>query len=203
MAKKKHSAPPGLDYDPITGSCENVSFGIVQTEGKAGNSRSAEGTAFRRLYPVLRPDNRQTPWEQPTCFKHDVLLPPGAADDYWDAQRLMRAYDEQGFNLKDLVVIITLRFPEVEAQPPALRLHEAWETARQFTLERLVRQYGVPAVCVLHVPARAARPGCPHVHVLVAARKLLSSGYGMFAKPLASEEGRDIVDREWEAWRQR
>lgn len=200
MATKKYSAPPRLDYDPITGVHQNLSFGVVQSGNAANGINSAEGTAFRRLFPILKPDDPSLPWDRPTCFKHDVLLPSGASDEYWEAQALTRAYDQQGFSLTDLVVVITLRFPEVEASPPLLRLHEAWETARQFTLERLVRQFGVAAICILHVPARAARPGAPHVHVLVPARELLPSGFGMFAKPLASDDGRQILDEQWSSW---
>lgn len=201
MATKKHKAPPGLDYAPISGETENLSFGVIQAAGGDGETNTAEGAIFRRLYPILRPDDPALPWTQPTCFRHDVILPDGASDELWSPQCLARAYDEQGFSLKDLVVIVTLRFPEVEAKPPIMKLHEAWEMARGFTLERIVRAHGVAAVCTMHVPARAARPGAPHCHVLSPARELLPSGYGKFARPFASDEGREIMDREWAAWR--
>lgn len=200
MATKKHNAPPGLDYSPITGVEDDVSFGVIQAEpGRAENT--AEVAVFRRLYPVLKPVDATLPWDQPSCFRHEVLLPAGASDELWDAQRLARAYDDQGFSLKDLVVIVTLRFPEAETVPQTMKLHEAWERAREFTQKRLVAVYGVAAICVMHVPARAARFGAPHVHVLLPARELLPSGFGKFARPLASDEGREIMDREWAAWR--
>lgn len=202
MATKKHKAPPGLDYAPITGTREDLSFGIIQAAPGEKQTNTAEGAIFRRLYPILKPEDSALPWLRPTCFRHDVLLPAGASDEWYDAQRLARAYDEQGFSLKDLVVIVTLRFPEVEALPQELKLHEAWEMARAFTLERLVRVHRVAAVCVMHVPARAARPGAPHVHVLALAREVLPSGFGKFARPLAADEGRDVLDQEWAAWRE-
>lgn len=198
MATKKHNAPPGLDYSPITGVQDDLGFGIIQADPKCKETYTAVGAVFRRLYPVLKPDDATLPWEQPSCFRHEVLLPAG---ELWDAQRLARVYDDQGFSLKDLVVIVTLRFPEAEAVPQTMKLHEAWELARQFTRKRLVAVYGVAAICVMHVPARAARPGAPHVHVLMPARELLPSGFGRFARPLASDDGREIMDREWAAWR--
>jgi hypothetical protein len=201
VATKKHKAPPGLDYAPITGPTSTLGFGIVQATN--GDENSATSAVFRRLYPVLRPDHPNAPWLQPTCFRHDVLLPPGASDELWCARRLTQAYDEQGFSLKDLVVVVTLRFPEVELRPQVMRLHEAWEMARSFAIDRLVRIYGTAAICIMHVPARAARPGPPHVHILVPARELLPSGFGKFARPLATDEGREIMDIEWEAWRTR
>lgn len=201
MGAKKHKAPPGLDYAPLTGTRGDLSFGVIQAASGDQEQSTLERALFRRMYPVMRPDDSALPWAQPTCFRHEVLLPRGASDELWNAQRLARAYDEQGFSLKDLAVIVTLRFGEVEALPQTLKLHEAWQIARAFTAERIVTVYRVAAVCILHVPARAARPGAPHVHVLVPARELLPSGFGKFARPLASDEGREIMDREWAAWR--
>ena len=81
------------------------------------------------------------------------------------------------------------------------RLHEAWELARGFAMKSLVEERGLAVVQVLHVPARAARPGPAHVHLLAPARALLPSGFGHFARPLASDEGRALMDAEWAAWR--
>ncbi|MXP29642.1 hypothetical protein GRI58_12530 [Porphyrobacter algicida] len=52
----------------------------------------------------------------------------------------------------------------------------------------------------MHVPSRAARPGAPHVHLLLPAREILATGFGKFARPLASDEGRVLLDKEWAAW---
>ncbi len=199
---KKHAAPPGLDYSPVTGAIDDLSFGVIRVEPGARSTNTAEGAIFRRLFPVLKPDDCRQPWREPTCFRYDVLLPSGASDDWRDAQRLARAYDEQGFSLIDLIVTITLRFPEVEVFPQVIKLHEAWEMARAFTLERLVKVHNVAAVCVMHIPARAARPGPPHVHLLIPAREVLVTGFGKFARPLATDEGRVLLDTEWAVWRE-
>ncbi|MXP29643.1 hypothetical protein GRI58_12535 [Porphyrobacter algicida] len=117
-AIKKHSAPPGLDYAPVVGKTKNLSFGVIQANPGDECIATAEGAVFRRLYPVLKPEDRTAPWREPTCFRRDVLLPPAANDELLDPQRLSRTYDEQGFNIVDLVVAVTLRFPEVEEMPP-------------------------------------------------------------------------------------
>lgn len=202
MAKKMKMPPPGLDYLPVIGATDNLSFGIVQAEPVGGGAQvTAESAVFKRMYPVLRPEDPKAAWINPTCFMHSVQLPPGASDELWSAQRLARAYDEQGYQLRDVIVIVTLRFPEAEVIPPALRLHEAWQTSQDFVRQRIVSEHGVAAISVMHVPARAARPGSPHVHVMVPARELLPSGFGKFARPLGTDEGRAIMDFEWASWR--
>ena len=37
MPVRKHNAPPGLDYDPITGEEQNISYGVVGAD--AGQSQ--------------------------------------------------------------------------------------------------------------------------------------------------------------------
>ena len=202
MAIKKHNTPPGLDYEPLTGAHTNISFGVIQASSNNGETRTASSAIFRRLFSVSRPDDAGN-WSMPTCYRHDVLLPAGAPDAWSDPFTLAKAYDDQGFSLKDLAIIVTLRFPETELVPQAMTLHEAWETARAFTLDQLVRVYHLAAVCVMHVPARAARPGAPHVHILLPARRILPSGFGKFAKPLATDDGREVVDQAWTEWLER
>lgn len=196
-------APPGLDYRPVLGDMDCLSFGVIQADGgAAGAANTAEGAVFKRMFPICKPADPLAPWTRPTCFMWGVLLPPGASDELWDAQLLARTYDQQGFSLRDLVVIVTLRFPEAEMVPAKLRLHEAWQLTQGFVWSRIVLTYNVGAISTLHVPARSGRPGPPHVHVMVPARELLPTGYGQFVRPLATEEGRLIMEREWSAWRQ-
>lgn len=198
---KKHAPPPGLDYAPVSGDDENLSFGVPQADCDGKGPLSLEQFVGKRLFPVQKPKDYSRPWERVTCFKSDVLLPAGASDELWDVQRLCRAYDQQCFEgIRDLAVIVTLRFPEVEAIPQIMRLTEAWEVARGFAMERLVKDRGLAVVAILHVPARAARPGHPHVHLIAPARQLLPSGFGKFARPLATDEGRTLMDAEWQAW---
>ncbi|MXO65962.1 hypothetical protein [Altericroceibacterium endophyticum] len=195
---KKVKAPPGLDYEPVLGEMENLSFGVAQAD--PNNELTAERFLGRRLFPVMKPHDMSLPWPQPTCHKFDVILPPGASDEFWDPQRLVKAYDRQCFNsIRDLVVIVTLRFAQVDVVPQITRLHEVWELGRGFAAN-LVEEHSVAVVVVMHVPARAAKPGFPHLHLMIPARQLLPSGFGKFARPLATDEGRAIVEDAWKTW---
>lgn len=202
------SIPPGLDYRPVCGGDPNLSFGVVQNEPDAKLPTTAEAVVFRRAFPVQRPASHDSEWVNPTCEKIEVLLPPGASDELWDPQALCRAFDRQSFaGLRDVAIVITLRFPEIEA-PASIgegtpRLHECWHLASNFAAERLVKERRLAVIPVLHVPSRAARPGPPHLHLLALARQLLPSGFGQFSQPLASDEGREIVEKEWAEWRAR
>lgn len=197
---KKLKAPPGLDYEPVTGDVEHVSFGVAQADRDM--QLTAEGFIGRRAFPVMKPKDLSLPWLQPTCHKLDVLLPHGASDELWDPQRLGQAYDRQCFSaIRDLVVIVTLRFPNVDVVPQVMRLHEAWELGRGFAAE-LVREHTVAIVAAMHVPARAAKPGLPHIHLMIPARELLPSGFGKFVRPLATDEGRALVEQAWVKWQE-
>lgn len=204
MSKTIRSAPPGLDYYAISGSNKQLSFGVIQAQLPDGvATTTAEKAVFRRLFPVQKPADPALPWDNPTCAKWDVLLPPGASDEYLDPQHLVRSYDRQAFGvIRDLLIIITLRFPEVDASPPMLKLHEAWELSRGFALAKLSMSRRLPVIPVLHVPGRAAKPGAPHVHLMTCARELLPSTFGKFCREIACEEGREILDQEWAEWRQ-
>lgn len=195
MMAKKVKAPPGLDYDPVVGAYPNLSFGVAQ----AGGEHQLTATRFigKRLFPVARPDDLDAAWPTPTCFRVDTLLPAAASSELWDVRRLCEAYDAQGFRgLRDLVVIVTARFPEVDESAAPLTLHYAWEQARSFG-SMLVARYDAPVVQVMHVPARAGRPGDAHVHLMMLARQLLPSGFGKFVRPLLDEDGRERIDEAW------
>jgi hypothetical protein len=195
---KKLKAPPGLDYQPVTGDVEHVSFGVAQSSGDI--TITAEQFIGRRAFPVMKPKDLTLPWPKSTCYKLDVQLPQGASDELWDPQRLAQAYDRQCFSaIRDLVVIVTLRFPEVDQG--RMRLHEAWRLGWGFA-DKLVHDHKVAVVGAMHVPAHAAKPGYPHLHLLIPARQLLPSGFGKFARPLATDEGRAIVEKAWVAWRE-
>lgn len=192
---RKIKAPPGLDYDPVMGAHPNLSFGVARAEGT--NGLNATRFIAKRLFPVSAPKDWSSPWPAPTCYRHDVLLPVGASDDLVTPRRLVEAYDDQSFgDVKDLAIIVTLRFPEVDEPADPIQLHSAWETGRAFGM-KLVRTYGAPTIAIMHVPARAARLGAPHIHLMLLARQLLPSGFGKFVRPLLADDGRDLVDGHW------
>ncbi len=197
---RKVKAPPRLDYAPVLGETENLSFGVIQAD--PDGETTAERTVGRRLFPVLRPETFSARWPTPTCEKVEVLLPRGASDEPWDPQRLAQAYDRQCFgSIRDLVINVTIRFPELDEIPQRLRLHEVWQLICGFAAH-MATEHQVAVVLALHVPARAARPGPAHVHLLIPAR-LLPTGFGKFVQPLASDEGRTIVETAWGLWRTR
>ncbi len=86
---RKVKAPPGLDYDPVMGEVEHVSFGVIQADGDT--PLNAEAVIGRRVFPVMKPKDLSRPWPQPTCHRLDVILPYGASDELSDPQRLAQA----------------------------------------------------------------------------------------------------------------
>lgn len=197
----KRKAPEGLDYVPVPGSNPLLVFGVIRSV-LAGVAMTALLAVFRRLFPVAKPADPERPWPRPTCYRYDVLLPPGASDDYLDPEVLCRAYAAHGFEgIKDLVVIATVRFPDAEMIPPRLKLHEAWELARSFAYQRLTLERKLAVVIVMHVPRRAGQGDlAPHCHIMALARELGPTGFGNFIRPLASDAGRQLMDQEWTAW---
>ena len=203
---KKHSAPPGLDYDPITGDNPNISYGTVLADaGKDKARRTLTDVIFRRFYPTERPDDPQTPWVNPTADRWEVLLPRGAPDALADPHYLAQAYHHgAGDKIQHLATIVSLRFPEADALPmPGLRLHEAWFLATGFG-RRLAAAFEVAAVAVMHVPGRSWGLGHPHVHLILPCRRIQpATQFSTFVKPLIEpEEGRAYVDQAWRAWRE-
>ena len=79
MPVRKHNAPPGLEYDPITGEEQNISYGGVGADaGQSQPRRRLEDVSGRRRYPTDRPAVG-TKWNDPTAERGDVLLPRGGA----------------------------------------------------------------------------------------------------------------------------
>lgn len=201
---KKHSAPPGLDYDPITGANPNLSYGTVGSDaGPKLPRRRLEEVIFRRLFPTERPEINH-PWENPTAEDWDVLLPRGAPNDLRDVQQLCRAYHHKaGEKIQHLATVISIRFPETETVPVGMQLHEAWELSRGFS-RRLSDMLSVAVVPVMHVPARSWGLGVPHVHLIVPCRVIRpGTGFSTFAMMLINpEEGRLLIDSEWAGYRE-
>src|SRR3546814_16280250 len=99
---------------------------------KDGPLRTVPTSVLKRLCPAQKVDVA-APWV-PSCYRWDVLLPPHANDEFLDPKLLCEKYEEQACNkLKDLLVMITLRFPNPD------RLHRSWDAVRAFALERLLR----------------------------------------------------------------
>jgi hypothetical protein len=195
------TAPPGLDYVPIPGSDPNLIFGVVRAS-LGGNQTTAAEAVFRRLFPVAKPADINEPWPKPTCFRPDVLLPPWACADYYDPQNLCRTYAAQGWDgVKDLVIILSFRFPETVSSPPTMSLQTAFESVRGFVLEKLTIKRNLPTVLAMHLPNRAGKNTLPpHLHAMALARELGPAGFGPFTS-LATDAGREVIEAEWAEWR--
>jgi hypothetical protein len=180
-----------MDYVAIPGSNPDLSFGVVRRELKGRVFNTIEAV-LRRLRPLGATPHPEEDW-LPTCYRADVLLPPGAEDRLSTPKALCEAYEAQAFpGIKDLLIVVTLRFPGAE-QP----LHEIWEEVRAFALD-LARSKGVAAIVAMHVPALAGKPGRPvHGHIMLPARKLERYGFGEFLPSLACDGGREIVEKAW------
>jgi hypothetical protein len=48
MPVRKHNAPPGLDYDPITGEEQNISYGVVGASIRPTGRLSARSGTIRQ-----------------------------------------------------------------------------------------------------------------------------------------------------------
>jgi len=205
MVAKKYNAPPGCDYEPITGENANLSYGTVRSGGGKGK-RTLSDVIHKRLFPVDRPPDTFGPWPEPTCHRHDALLPRGAPDHLSDYQTLAREYHaSSGDAIDHLATIITLRFPNADAVPPSgpSRLHEIWELCRGFG-GKLRDNLQIAVLPIFHVPGKNWGLGCPHVHLICPVRVILpATGFSTFVMQLINaEDGRPYIDAMWLKWRQ-
>lgn len=196
---KKHKAPPGIDYDPISGEHPEVSFGVVKAEAGAGMPRrTLADVLFKRAFPTDKPDPAQ-PWPNPTARPFEVLLGRGAPDELSDPQALAQAYhrNDRGA-IQDLAAVITLRHPETDDPTSGMRLHDAYSLSRTLAAW-LCAEFSIATVTAFHVPGRSWGHGIPHTHLICPVRTIRpGSGFTTFVMPLINpEEGRAIIDREW------
>lgn len=201
---KKHNAPPGCDYSPISGDNPNVSYGTVEA-GSSKTKRTLADVICKRLFPVDRPTGAVESWPTPTCHRHEILLPRGASDHLAHIPTLIREYHaHNGEMINHLATVITLRFPEADAVPAHLKLHELWELARGYG-RKLSDELSIAVLPILHVPAHNWGLGFPHVHLVCPVRVLRpASGFSTFVMQLINgDEGRAYVDTGWREWRER
>ena len=192
--------PPGLDYVPVPGDDPNFVFGVIRAT-LAGVPNSAAQAVFRRLFPVARPTSLEGPWPRPTCYRHDVLLPPWTSPDWVDPQALCQAYDRQCWEgVKDLAIIMNFRFPEAlrrGSEAPRISLTEAYELVRGYCREKIVLERGLATVLAMHLPFLAGIDWSPpHVHACCLAR-VAGLGFEAFVPELTRDSSRKIFEREW------
>ena len=185
-------APAGLDFVPVAGGPANLVFGVVRRAIKNGPEHNVPDTVLRRLRPGQT--NNSVDWA-PGCYRSDVLLPPAAPDALYTPKALCERYEADAFDaLKDLVVMLTLRFPDAD------RLHTIWEEVRAFAYEHFCLQRSLAVIAAMHLPSARGSTNTPHVHLMIPARKLQSWGFSDCIRPRASEQGKAIVHEELVQW---
>ena len=182
----KRPAPKGLDFVPVEGGPDRLTFGVVRRQIATGPTQTAGETILRRLCPGMGASVSES-WK-PSCYRWDVLLPANAPDTCSDPKQLCDLYEAQAFDtIKDLVVMATLRFPDPD------RLHQTWEQVRAFAHERLCTQRHLAVVAVMHLPVLIGSTNPPHVHLMMPARELRTYGFGELVRPLATDKGKQIL----------
>lgn len=163
----------------------DVAFGIIRPE-HAGKSITATDAIQRRLRPGAG---------ALLCHRHEVLLPPGAADMLIDLDMLVARYEAQLLpKHRDLIVMLTMRFA------PGLPIHQQWELARGFVREKMVVAERLAVVLVQHQPGfRGFADGKPHVHAMALARRLENSHFLGFS-PLVKEGAKAKLGAAWKDW---
>ncbi|MCW2390897.1 hypothetical protein M2336_002669 [Sphingobium sp. B1D7B] len=189
----KRPAPAGLDFVPVEGGPDCLTFGVVRRQIGNGPIHTTHEAILRRLCPGGRAKPAE-PW-RPSCYRHDVLLPPKAPDECFNPKVLCDLYEKQSFGkIKDLVVMATLRFYSPD------RLAHEWEAVRAFAHERLCNERHLAVVAVMHLPVLVGSTNPPHMHLMIPARELHSFGFGELVRPLATDRGKQILTDELAEW---
>lgn len=189
----RRPAPPGLDFVPVEGGPERLTFGVVRRQIGNGPIQTVGETVLRRLCPGTQASISE-PW-RPSCYRWDVILPEHAPDICIDPQQLCALYEAQAYDgLKDLVIMVTLRFPDPN------RLHHAWEQVRAFAYEWLCRERSLGVVAAMHLPVEIGSTNPPHIHLMMPARELRCYGFNETVRPLASDQGKQILADELDRW---
>lgn len=184
---------PGLDYTPQRGGRKDVSYGVVQ-RSKAGKTHTAHKVVARRL-ENFEASNSPPLAGNPTCARHDILLPRHAPDHCSSYLGLCNHFEAQALpHQRDLIGILTLRFEHPDTR------HVIWELSREFLLEQVVRKRQLPVILALHIPSISSRPTPPHVHAMIFMRRLLGPDFADFDRELAGENAKQILAAEWEEW---
>jgi hypothetical protein len=106
----------------------------------------------KRLYPIAG--------DQPTCVRHDLLLPRSVPDVLARWDRLCADFvDAELPQQQDRLTITTFRLDPDEP------LHVGWERTRNFCLAHFVlSEVRAPVLLVQHDPGEAGRSSPPHCH---------------------------------------
>ncbi len=144
---------------------------------------SAAEFVRRKLYPIDAPPDGL--WDRPfTCLRHDVLLPPGAVDEFMNVERLLLAYERHLLSWRNgLLCVLKI------AQPMDEPVQASYERIRVAVRASFALRRNCPAVLVCHAPFLAGAPGRLHCHVIALTAELGLLGFGTFNDEITSDEG--------------
>jgi hypothetical protein len=146
------------------GDTPGFSYGVLRRTYR-GEACGVSPSEFvrRKLYPIDAPPDGC--WDRPySCLRAEVLLPPGAVDEFMDPRRLLDAYERHMPAWRQgLLCAVKVEQPVFE---PLQASYERIRTAAKisFPLRR-----NLPAIIIAHAPFLSGaslehRP--PHCHVL-------------------------------------
>jgi hypothetical protein len=162
-------------------------FGVLREKYK-GRANTAAEFGARKLQPVSPPEEHP---KSITAERADVVLPKGAEDHFSEPFAFLRGCDEMRVD-PGILTYVTIPMPD------ANRIHEAWETAREFA-KILAQERDLAVLVIQHVPGRVSSPNDPHVHLLINPRicSKLGLAYGGLDRALLHDEGAEILAERW------
>jgi hypothetical protein len=146
------------------GETPGFSYGVLRRtyRGQACSVTAAEFVR-RKLYPVDAPPEGR--WDRPfSCLRADVLLPPGAVDEFVDPRRLLDAY-ERHLPAWRQGLLCAIKVEQPVSEP----LQASYERIRTAARISFALRRNLPAIVIAHAPFLSGtgvdhRP--PHVHVV-------------------------------------
>lgn len=143
----------------------------------------------KRLYPVAG--------DQPTCVRHDLLLPRSVPDTLARWERLCDDFvTAQLPDQQDRLTVTTIRLGNDEP------LHVTYERVRGFCLAEFVNNPTIcaPVLLVQHDPGAAGRSHQQHCHALIWSRTVRGGGrWGPF-HDLMKPGAKARIASAWAAW---
>src|SRR3546814_10512293 len=110
-----------------------------------------------------------------------------AHDDFLDPKRLCEQYEAQACEgLKDLLVMMTIRFPDAD------RIHAIWEDVRAFARERLCRERNIAVIAAFHLPVQIGSTNQTNVHLMALASELKAYGFADFVRSFEADAGKTM-----------
>jgi len=162
-SRQVRSWSPQMYMNP-GGETPGFSYGVLRRTYR-GEPCSVSPSEFvrRKLYPIDAPP--EGCWDRPfSCIRAEVLLPPGAVDEFMDPQRLLDAY-ERHLPAWRQGLLCAIKVEQPVNEP----LQASFERIRAAARISFALRRNLPAVVIAHAPFLAGASlefRRPHIHVL-------------------------------------